>query len=87
MLPLSPDSDGRFVVTAHEIESYESTYVPVSVTPDPDKKNAWRVVSVENHLGTQKATVQHSFALEGDTLVEGDGEYRAVYMKCKERRR
>jgi len=83
VLPLSPDSDGRFIVTAHKIESYESTYTPVSVQPDPRKKKAWRIVSVETHLGTQKKTMQHSFTLEGDALVEQDGGYRAVYMKCR----
>lgn len=83
VLPLSPDSDGGFVVTAHKIESYESTYTPMSVQPDPRKKKAWRIVSVETHLGTQKKTMQHSFTLEGDTLVEQDGGYRAVYMKCR----
>lgn len=87
VLPLSPDSDGRFIVKAHVIESYESTYSPVSVEADPDKKNSWRIVSIENHLGTQKETVRHSFAVEGDQLVEQDGNYRAVYMKCKERGR
>ncbi|MBN7135615.1 hypothetical protein A7A76_12765 [Lysobacter enzymogenes] len=87
VLPLSPDSDGRFIVSARAIESYESTYTPVSVEADPDKKNWWRIVSVENHLGTQKETVRHSFAVEGDQLVEQDGDYRAVYMKCKERER
>lgn len=84
-LPLSPDSDGRFIVKADAIESYESTYAPISVEADPAKKNSWRIVSVENHLGTQKEMMKHSFTVEGDRLVEQDGDYQAVYVKCKER--
>lgn len=76
--------DGILIVEARAIESYEYIYTPVSVEIDPARKDWWRIVFIENSLGTQKKAVRHSFALERDRLIERGGDYRAGYMKCRD---
>lgn len=84
-LPANPDADGRFVIEAGVISGYESSYKPVRVVPDPDKANVWHMTSIETYLGSQVTEMEHTFTLHGTSLIEQDGEYKAVYSKCMER--